>query len=200
MDDRRNAELDQLRDANTRLGAGEEERAVHRLILDAATDPHRALRPEELARVVRHIGGAGFDPHARERVRGTLVGLVRPGGGQVGVRDRLPPAEVHYLRHVVAREEWPPGTDLPRYLASLQEVIDDSASRLFTSLCQGIWQCGVIRPVGSLKGPQGGDWVVVDYRLMTGHWVTAFQPAYGPAGLADPLLDSRRRQLRWLRQ
>ncbi|MBA2448363.1 MAG: hypothetical protein H0V51_10090, partial [Chloroflexi bacterium] len=37
--------------------------------------------------------------------------------------------------------------------------------------------------------------VLVDYRLATGHWVTAFQPEQDLAALRDP----RREDVRWLR-
>ena len=62
--------LDRLVVEQTRPGASDETRAAHRLILAAATDPTRQLSEEELARIVRHIAGVGFDPYARERVRG----------------------------------------------------------------------------------------------------------------------------------
>jgi len=91
--------------ANTRPGASDEERVVHRLILDAATDPARHLTAAELDRVLRHIAGAGFDPLALERVRGNIVGLSRPDGSEVQRGERLAPAEAHYLRHVVAQRE-----------------------------------------------------------------------------------------------
>lgn len=106
---RRAADLDDLVRANTRPGAGREERAVYPLILDAATDPRRALAREELARVLRHVADAGFDPRARERVRGTIRphfvergdallpprrgGPAMAGGDRpAGVRRQSPPA------------------------------------------------------------------------------------------------------------
>jgi len=80
--------------AHTRPDASDETRAVHRLILAVATDPARLLTEEELARVVRHIAGAGFDPHALERVRGNLVGALRSNGNEVAPRDHLASGEV----------------------------------------------------------------------------------------------------------
>ena len=191
--------LDRLVAEQTRPDAGDEERAVHRLILAAATDPNWQLTEEELARIVRHIAGAGFDPHALERARGNLVGHTRPGGGDVERGDRLPPAEIHYLRHCVARQEWPPETTLADYIADSAAVIRDPTSRLFASRYQGTWQCGAIGRNRSRRGPRGHDWIVVDYRLVTGFWATSYQWAYGPDGLADPQVDERREALRWLR-
>jgi hypothetical protein len=90
-----NDPLDRLVAEQTRPDASDEERAAHRLILAAATDPARQLTEEELARIVRHIARAGFDPHALERARGTIVNRPRPGGGTVQTGERLPPAEIH---------------------------------------------------------------------------------------------------------
>src|SRR5215213_11858687 len=102
--------LDRLVAEQTRPDASDEERAVHRLILAAATDATLQLTMEELARIVRHIAGAGFDPNALERVRGHVIRTLRLRGEPMQPRDRLPPAEAHYLRHCVAQREWPSGT------------------------------------------------------------------------------------------
>jgi hypothetical protein len=188
--------LDRLVAEQTRPDAGDEERAVHRLILAAATDPEQRLTEEEIARIVRHIAGAGFDPNARERARGTIVNRPRPGGGIVQTGERLPPAEIHFLRHCIVQEERPPGTTLPDYLADCVAIVRDPRSRLFASRYQGVWQCGAIGPNPVPRGPRGHEWIIVDYRLMLGFWTTAYQWEYGPDGLADPHLDRRREAMR----
>lgn len=101
--DARRAELDRLVVAATRPAGRRPERDAHRLILDAATDPRRDLAPEEMARVLRHVARARFDPQTLERARGNLVGALRPGGERVRTGDRLPPEEIHYLRHVIVQ-------------------------------------------------------------------------------------------------
>jgi hypothetical protein len=180
--------------ANTRPGAGDEERAVHRLILDAATDPARHLTVRELERVLRHIAGAGFDPLALERVRGNLVGLSRPDGSEVQRGERLAPAEAHYLRHVVAQREWPAGTALADYVASLPPLIADPDAGALVGRFQGVWQVTIVRQSRELRGPDGHQWLVVEYRLPRGHWMTAHQ-------LRDGLgqLGRGREDVRWLR-
>ena len=193
--DARRAELDRLIAAATRPGAGRAERDAHRLILDAATDPRRDLAPEELAGVLRHVARAGFDPHALERARGNLVGAPRPDGGRVRTGDRLPPAEIHYLRHVVIQDEWPAGATLAGYVASIRAVIADPASGVLVSRFQGVWQLTVVRESRELRGPRGRDWVMVDYRLRTGHWTTAYQLRGG----LPQLEQSEREDRRWLR-
>jgi hypothetical protein len=111
-------------------------------------------------------------------------------------RDMLLPAEVHYLRHVVSQQEWPRGTSLAAYVESIRNVVLDETSEVFTSQYQGTWQLGVVRPSGALRGPGGFAWVLVEYRVATGHWVTAYQPEQGLRELHHP----RRSDVRWLRR
>jgi hypothetical protein len=190
--------LERLIAEQTRLGASDEERAAHHLILTAALDPARQLTEEELTRIVRHIAAAGFDPNALERVRGNVVRTLRLRGEPMQPGDRLPPAEAHYLRHCVAQREWPSGTTLLGYLDSIARLLRDPASRFFVSRYQAAWQCGAIGPNRMLRGPEGKAWILVDYRLITGHWVTAFQWGFGPEAIGDPVHDPRREEVRWL--
>jgi hypothetical protein len=190
--------LDRLVAEQTRPDASEEERTVHRLILAAATDPARQLTGEELARIVRHIAGAGFDPNALERVRGNVIRTLRQRGEPMQPGDRLPPAEAHYLRHCVAQREWPSGTTLLGYLDSIARLLRDPASRFFVGRYQSAWQCGAVGSNRILRGPEGKAWILVDYRLITGHWVTAFQWGFGPEAVGDSLHDPHREGVRWL--
>lgn len=167
---------------------------VHRLIVEAASGARR-LTSDQLGRILRWVAAVGFDPNARETVRGFLAGL--PWQGQLlSGRNRLPPAERHFLRHVVKLQEWPSGASLDDYVASISDVILDDASGVYTGTYEGILQLGVMRRSGDLRGPNGGHWVLVEYRLAIGHWTTAYQPTLG---LLD--LSSRQRgSLRWLRR
>jgi hypothetical protein len=165
-----------------------------RRLIDEAAEGTRRLSNDELMQIVWHIGGAGFDPYAREQVRGSLAGT-RWRGKVLRGRDRLPPLERHYLRHVV-QQQWPEHTSLQGYAASIRDVIRDPTSGVFTSRYQGAWQVGVVRLSRSLRGPGGSEWILIEYRTKTGHWVTAYQPAAGLAELQNP----RRENVRWLRQ
>jgi hypothetical protein len=167
---------------------------VDRLILEAATGA-RQLSQDELRHVLQYVAQAGFDPHARETVRGPLAGIEWGGRILRGV-DRLPPAERHYLRHAVLRAEWPAGATLADYVESIRGVILDGTSGVFTNRYQGAWHLGVVRQSRELRGPRGYEWVLVQYRVALGHWVTAFQLRDGLAELAKPQWD----QVRWLRQ
>ncbi len=126
---------------------------AHRLILEAATGARRPP-PDELQRVLERVARAGFDPHARERVRGRLAVTIWQGRTLMG-RDQLPPAEAHYLWHVVKRRGWPSGTSLEAYLESIRAVVSERTNGVFTSQYQGASQFGVIRPSGPLRGSGG---------------------------------------------
>jgi len=166
-----------------------------RLILEAAASG-RHLTGDELQQVIQHVAQAGFDSTAIEDVGGRLVGLIWKDH-RIRTGDSLPPAEVHYLRHVAVQSEWPLGTAYDEYLASLRDVIlDPQTGFLINQFRDRGWQLTAIRSSGSLQGPAGRDWIVIEYRLATGHWVTAFQPREGLAYLERP----ERRQTIWLRR
>lgn len=166
---------------------------ITRLISQAATGA-RELTAPELQRALDHVASAGFDPAPVARA-GRLGGVVWQGRVLRG-RDQLPSAEVHYLRHVVVNQEWPPGTTLVDYLASITEVIGDPRSGVVTSRFRGEWQLGVVRHSERWRGPQGFTWLLVEYRVRIGHWMTAFQPQND----LNILHDRAREDLRWLRR
>ncbi|MBI4492882.1 MAG: hypothetical protein HY690_08835 [Chloroflexi bacterium] len=163
------------------------------LILEAATGA-RELSPDELQQVLEHVAQAGFDPAPNVPAVG-LAGVVWEGRALKG-RDRITNAERHYLRHVNLGHEWPAGTSLKAYLASIQAVITDGRSGVATSRYQGQWQLTVVRRSQDLRGPDGFEWILVDYRVVIGYWVTAYQPRDGLRVLHSP----GRGDVRWLRR
>lgn len=166
-----------------------------RLIVDAATGA-RDLSREEVRQIAEHVAEAGWDDRALETVRGRLAGLLWRGRPLHGT-DRLAPAVTHYLWHVVRQREWPDSTTLDDYTASIRQIIVDPASGLFASTYHHAWQLSLVLPSGDLRGPGGSDWVLVEYRLVTGHWITAYQPDHP---LAAELSRPERRNVRWLRR
>ncbi|MGD9895313.1 MAG: hypothetical protein AB7R89_24030 [Dehalococcoidia bacterium] len=136
--------------------------AINRLIIDVA-EGKRLLTSIELAEVLEHISRAGFNPNATERVRGRLSGQMWQGRVLRG-RDRLPPADVHYLWHVVDQQEWPMGTDQAGYIESIRQVIEDPTSGVFINRYYGALGVGIARESRELRGPRGFDWVLVQYR------------------------------------
>src|SRR5262249_18004959 len=96
---------------------------------------------------------------------------------------------------VVARQEWPVNTDLAAYVASIRAVILDTRSGVVTSLDHGRRQLTILGHSGQWQGPAGFPHMLVDYRVSTGHWVTAFQPRLGSGAVIDPA----RQGVQWLR-
>lgn len=162
------------------------------LIVEAATGA-RSLTSDELQWVLEHVAQAGFDPTAQEIVRGELAGILWRGRVLKG-RDRLLPAERHYVKHVLRRREWPTGTALVEYLESSRAVILDPRSSIFTSRYQGELQLGVVGLSARWRGPRGGRWILVEYRPRTGRWTTAYQ-----LKRLRELKSPGRTGLRWLR-
>jgi hypothetical protein len=164
------------------------------LILEAATGARRLSR-QELQEVLEHVAQAGFDPNARERARGELAGVTWRGQVLQG-SSMLLPAERHYVKHVLVRQEWPEGTTLNDYLESIRAVILDPSSGVAVGRYLGTsWQLTVVRRSGQLRGLKGRDWILVDYRIETGHWVTAYQFALDPR----QQVAQERSDVRWLR-
>ena len=98
---------------------------------------------------------------------------------------------------MIAQAEWPVGTSYDAYLESIRNIIKDPRSGLLVSQFKDRgWQLTIVGPSAPMRGPDGSDWIIVEYRLSTGHWVTVFQPDEGLAYLELP----ERRQRLWLRR
>jgi len=144
--------------------------------------------------VREHVARAGFSPEPRAKAKG-LAGVEWRGRVLQG-SDRLTPGEVHYLRHVVVGQEWPATTTFEEYLQSLRDVILDDRGGVLTSRYRGAWQLAAVGRSPAPPAPEEFPWVLVEYRLGLGHWVTAYRPTEGLRVLDDP----NREELRWLRR
>jgi hypothetical protein len=109
-------------------------------------------------------------------------------------RALITSAERHYLKHVVARQEWPVGTSMADYVQGVREMILDPRSGVFTSRYARHWQLGVVRAPGVFLGPRGGELVLVEYRVGLGYWTTVHQLRNGLPDLNTPA----RGDIRWL--
>lgn len=76
----------------------------------------RAPTGSDVAAIRDHIAGAGFNPHASHPPDRRVLGLPWNGGAALSAGDRIPTAELHHLRHVVAQREWPAGTTEDEYV------------------------------------------------------------------------------------
>lgn len=148
-----------------------------------------------MRQILEPVARAGFDPNAQEKARGRIAGLPWRGRVVQG-SDLLSPAEMHYLWHVVQNGEWPTGTPLAEYVDSIRRVVLDPTSGIFTNRYHAELSLGVVRETRELRGPRGNEWVLVQYRVSRGYWMTAFQPNLGLDELSGPEWSD----IRWLQQ
>lgn len=148
---------------------------VDQMILDIAVGA-RAPPGRDLVSIRRHIAAAGFDPHARFPPDKRVIGLARSGGAVVHAGDRIPTAELHFLRHVVAQGEWPPGTTPTQYVRYLRDLAGHSRAGILMSIIPPFgWHVAIVGRTGGWRGPRGFDWMLVEDRVNGRHWATGFQ-------------------------
>lgn len=170
------------------------ESSVTALILDIARTG-RDPTDDEIRQIRADAAAAGFDPNAVSRA-GLVAHGLRWAGRTVQSSDRLSVDVAHYLRHVVAGQEWPAGTTLDHYVGSLRQAVRDPDGGIYLSRYTGAWSVAFLAHSGGQRGPAGGEWILVEYRPDYGYWVTGFQPGDGLVHLASP----QRTDGRWLRR
>lgn len=144
--------------------------------------------------VLAHIARAGFAPQPFERAGARIAGIAYRNR-IIAPTDRLPSAEAHYLRHVVAVPEWPVGTTLADYLTSLETLVQARTSGVVVGRFRSRWHLATVGESGAWQGPQGHPLMMVEYRLSVSRWMTGFQLQRGLAHFQDP----QRSDVRWLR-
>ena len=162
---------------------------VDRLLMELA-DTGRDVTPVELQQIREHAAAVGFPP-TLSLAGGRAAGLQWQGRILSG-SDRLTPAEKHYLEHAVHRREWPEGTTLDDYLNSIHQVVLDESTGMALTRYKGMLQASFLRHSVDLRGPDGEDWVLVEYRAGLGHIVTAYQPR------TSTMRNIEGRVIRWL--
>jgi hypothetical protein len=167
--------------------------AIDQLILDIIDEVRRPTG-QDLEEVRLHVARAGFDPTIVLPADPRIVGLKRGNGQLVGLGDPIPTAELHFLRHVVRQQEWPKGTTESQYERSLGDLAASlRAGMLVRQIAHFGWHVTIVGRSANLKGPLGSDWMIVEYRVNDGSWVTGYQPRDGL------LFANRRPRRRWLR-
>lgn len=136
--------------------------------------------------MLRHVERAGFDPAALERVRGNIRRYIQA--------RMAPTLDVHYYRH---RDEFPQGTTRDQYVDFARIAVRQTNSGVFVSRYGGALQLGVVAwtPKGG-RGEDGSDLMLIEYRVDTSHWVTAYQLQEGLNGI---LSSPSRENVIWLR-
>jgi len=154
----------------------------------------RAPTGTDIAAIRAHIANAGFDPASSYLADRRVLGLPWSDGAAIEHGDRIPTAELHYLRHVVAQREWPPRTSPAEYVDSLRELADIPRTGILISEIPPFgWHVAIVGRSGRWQGPRGFEWMLVEYRVNSGHWATGFQVRDGL------LFFISRRIKRWLR-
>jgi hypothetical protein len=166
---------------------------VHRLIL-TLIQTGRYPTGAELEAIRWHVAQASFDPAVAFPADPRIVGLRRSNGTLVRLDDPIPTGELHYLRHVVRQAEWPPGTTQEQYEVSLAHLASGlRVDILLREVAHFGWHVTIVGRSGNRRGPLGSAWMIVEYRVSDGHWVTGYQPRDGL------LFALRRPRRRWLR-
>jgi hypothetical protein len=155
----------------------------------------RELSDDELQMVVERVAKSGFNREHTSLVKPEMAGVIWRGKSlQVG--ERLPADEWHFVKHVLVRREWPEGTSLDEYLESLRSVVRNPESGIMISKYQGIyWQIAFVAESGQWHGVGGNDFILVEYRVGYGFWITGFQPVD-----LQRQLQVYRSDMRWLRK
>lgn len=153
-----------------------------------------SLTDRQITLLAEQISARGFDPLGLV-VAGSRLKGIHWGESTLTETSIILTAEAHYLRHVVHRKEWPEGTDLAGYLQSISAVIADPTTGIFASLFRGMRQIGFVRRSSKLKGPEGGEWVLIESSVSSCYWITAFQLS----DIERQLEHTRRSAVRWLR-
>jgi len=167
------------------------------LILEVASGARASVSAQELQLIREYVAVAGFSPTLKMPADRRVRGLIPPSGGRpLSLRDPVGVDEIHYLRHVIDGREWPTGTTPAAYHASGTRLARDPRSGMLVSVVGrfGI-HVGIVGRSGAMIGRDGHEWMLVEFRLNTGHWATLMQLRRGLRHFDDPL----RTRKRWLR-
>ncbi|MGQ9552882.1 MAG: hypothetical protein ACUVWR_02095 [Anaerolineae bacterium] len=181
-------------------GCGEEHQRLERLagkelVREAAEGRVRFVDDYVLSRITAYVAQAGFDHTSFELVDKQLVGREWQGRS-IRKGDRLPSLERHYLKHVVALEEWPEGTTLEEYVDTARRVVASNSSGIMVSRLHQRWHISFLLKDPEQRPHRASDWIVVEYDVAAGHWWSVYRPWRGPGEVTE---DRRREEVRWLR-
>jgi hypothetical protein len=150
---------------------------VNDLITEIA-ESGREATDDEITRIRVHVAGVGFEPGGWTKAGIPIAGLSWEGH-IVRSSDRMENAIVHFLRHTVAQREWPEGTTLDEYIASLRQATQYADGGITLERQHQQWRLSFISRAYGAAGPDSGGWILVGYPLEYGYWSTGFQPEFG---------------------
>lgn len=178
-------------------GAGQEsgtndiaQEVVHRLVTEIAM---KGGKPsvDDLRQLGEHVAAVGFDPQAMSRGGTRVAGAVWRGQRLTG-KEILPNGVAHYLRH---RREWPVGTTLDAYVASLRDAARNPGGGIALDDRGGL-RLTIVAPVGAPRESDSGVWVIIGYPVNYGYWTTGYRTSQSLEDIFQQLGDGRR----WLRE
>ena len=111
----------------------------------------RPLTNKEIGKIDEHVAERGFNDNLLEKAGRRISGL-NWQGKVIKISDRLGTGIVHYLRHVVAGNEWSAGTTLEEYYDSISQVVRDKQTKILISRYSGELQVGFTREAGKYAG------------------------------------------------
>jgi len=155
----------------------------------------RPLTNKEIGKVTSFVAERGFNDNLLEKAGGRLTGLEWEGNTIRG-SNMMGTGVVHYLRHVIAGNEWPAGTTLEEYYDSISQVVQDKQTKVFISRYSGELQVGFTREAGKYAGTKSSGLFFIEFRLSTGSLVTANQ-----AKIFDDIINAvERSDLKWIKK
>ena len=154
------------------------EQAIPELIREIG-ESGRAITDAELERVRAHLATHTLTRPTMAVADDELGGLPWEGRVLKGGEwlDRL---AAKYLKHVEIRREWPDGTTLDEYAASLAEAVRDPGAGVYLEWDDG-WKLTFAARSQTWRGPFGYPYIVVAFYPEQDFWVTGFQPREGLA-------------------
>ncbi len=167
------------------------------------------LTDREKQTVREYVARRGFDPSLEIPVPQNVWGIEYEGR-TYGPGDRELTGTVHFLDHAFERGEWPDDTPEYMYYRDAEEIVLDPDSRMFVNRFRDE-RTGELRPqlgfIGKsedprkgryMRGPEGREDVLVEFRLDRAHIATALQRSDAAAHVERQAEEDKRRDLRWL--
>jgi hypothetical protein len=168
---------------------------LHALVSTLLSSGQRPTRLE-LATMRQYVSRRGFDPEASTRAGGRLSGLSW-NGRSISGSDLLSVKEAHFLRHVIVGREWPQGTTVSDYLASLTTAILDMDGPVLLDIKLSVPRLTFFSRTTEQLPLRRDDWTLVGFDVHYGYWTTGFRTVVTPEAYRRQLPSALRR---WLHQ
>jgi len=168
---------------NDDAGAGspEAERAAIAALVRDVAESGREIADEELRRLRKYLVSWTLDRPLRIVADSETWGYPWPGPDDPPIlpADQLDQREAKYLKHVVHRGEWPVGTSIDEYMATLRHVVLDENGGVYLERDADSWKVTFVARTPRRRGARGGDYIIVAFLPEKDRWLTGFRPTEG---------------------